>query len=378
MRRFFLCFSLLAASMLVVSSCIEFVETDVTPDNSVVRPELPETPYDYVSLVAEIDEKIRVASPNRIPVSNEQAALGRVLFYDKHMSLNNAVSCASCHQQEKAFADNEQFSKGFGGKITPRNSMAIANIRTNNNLFWDSRVAHLQDLILEPVQNHIEMGMESVEALEAKLAKLDYYPELFQAAYGTSHVTGERISDAVAQFLSSMASTDAKFDRVKAGEAQFTALEQLGQELFMSPRTQCSSCHAGSNFSAPDFPGGPYGSSFSSSGGERGTANIGLDVEYTDNGRTDGKFKIPSLRNIALTAPYMHDGRFKTLEEVIDHYDRNVQPHNFLDRKFVGTSGEPKRLELNNIEREALVAFLRTLTDERLLTDERFSDPFEQ
>ncbi len=385
MKRILLCSSMLALLLFVVTSCIKF-EEDL--DQAVVAPNLPEEAYDYASLAQEIDEKIltntfgdnsfEVFSPNKMPVNNEQATLGRVLFYDQQLSLNNAVSCASCHQQEKAFADSKAASTGFGGKVTPRNSMSLVNVRANNNLFWDSRVSQLEHLILEPIQNHVEMGMESVEQLEQKLAKVDYYPVLFEKAYGSRHITGERIAQSVSQFLASIASTDAKIDRVKEGTTSFTALEQLGHDLFMSARTKCASCHAGANFSAPDFPGGEYGdnSFFGSNGGAKGTANIGLNVIYEDNGRSDGKFKIPSLRNIGLTAPYMHDGRFQTLQEVVDHYDRNIQPHEDLDDKFLDSRGEPLRLNLSDLEKQALVAFLHTLTDENLTSDVRYSNPF--
>lgn len=389
MKRIFLCSSLLVMVLFIVTSCIKFEEE---LDTAVLVPDLPQQAYDYISLANKIDSKILGgqfdnnfdnfapnSSANRIAIDNDQATLGRVLFYDQQLSLNDAVSCASCHQQEKAFADGKAASIGFGGKVTPRNSMAIVNVRANNNLFWDSRVPNLKQLILEPVQNHIEMGMESVAQLEKKLAQVDYYPALFEKAYGTPQITGERISNSVAQFLSTIASTDAKFDQEKEGIAHFSTLEQLGKELFFSPRAKCSSCHAGANFSAPDFPGGAYGDnnfSFNSNGGAKGTANIGLDVIYNDNGRSDGKFKIPSLRNVGLTSPYMHDGRFETLKEVVEHYDSNIQLHEDLDDKFLDDRGEPIRLNLSDFEKQALIAFLHTLTDENITSDVRFSNPF--
>ncbi len=389
MKRIFLYSSLLVMALFIVTSCIKFEEE---LDTAVLVPDLPEQAYDYISLANKIDSKILGGqfdnsfdsfgpngSFNQIPINNDQATLGRVLFYDQHLSLNDAVSCASCHQQDKAFADGKAASIGFGGKVTPRNSMAIVNVRANNNLFWDSRVPNLTQLILEPVQNHIEMGMESVVQLEKKLAEVDYYPALFEKAYGDPSITGERISNSVAQFLSTIASTDAKFDQVREGEASFSPLEQLGEQLFFSPRTQCGSCHAGANFSAPDFPGGEYGDnnfSFNSSESPKGTANIGLDIIYDDNGRSDGKFKIPSLRNVGLTAPYMHDGRFETLKEVVEHYDGKIQLHEDLDDKFLDDRGEPIRLNLSDLEKQALVAFLHTLTDEHITSDVRYSDPF--
>lgn len=306
-------------------------------------------------------------------ITDEGATLGRVLFYDPQLSLNNAVSCGSCHHQDKAFADGQQFSKGFGGKITPRNSMSIVNVGLNNNLFWDSRLASLQVMVTHPIQNHIEMGMESMEDIEVKLAKVDYYPALFEKAFGTQEITTERVSNAMTQFLSAMKTGKSKFDQgFENNFTNYTPLELEGKDLFMSTKTNCTSCHAGINFAAPDFPGGPYGQP-----SVKGTANIGLDLDYADEGKGEGKFRIPSLRNIALTGPYMHDGRFETLEEVVEHYNSGVQAHHALDHNLVDENGQPQRLNLSTFEKKALVAFLHTLTDDAFITDERYSNPFQ-
>lgn len=317
-----------------------------------------------------------LVNPLNPDITDDGATLGRVLFYDPKLSINNSVSCASCHNQALAFADGLSASKGFGGRTTPRNAMAIINVVTNRNLFWDSREQSAKGLILRPIQNHIEMGMESLTALEAKISDTEYYRELFKKAYDSEEVTSEKIADAMAQFLCSMVSTNSKFDQgFTENFENFSTLEKLGKDLFFSAKTQCSGCHAGANFSAPDQPGGAYGSS----GGEnrKGTTNIGLDLVTKDVGLEDGKFRIPSLRNIALTAPYMHDGRFENLEAVIDHYDKGIQAHPALDSKFVSASGEPIRMNLNALEKKALIAFLNTLTDESFITDERFSNPFQ-
>ncbi len=307
-------------------------------------------------------------------ITDAGATLGRVLFYDRQLSINNAVACGSCHRQEFAFADGQTGSPGFGGKMTPRNSMAIVNVALNNNLFWDSRLASLREMVIQPVQNHIEMGMESMDVLSSKLAKSDFYPPLFEAAFGSPEVNEDRIASALTQFLSAMITANSKFDHGQEnGFVNFSELEKMGKALFFSERAMCSSCHSGANFSAPDGPGDPYGTPTL-----KGTANIGLDLVYKDNGKGEGQFKIPSLRNIALTAPYMHDGRFNTLEEVVEHYNSGIQAHRNLDPKFIGPDGNPKRLELNALEKSALVAFLKTLTDEELLRDIRFSDPFQR
>lgn len=313
-----------------------------------------------------------IFSPQNPKITNQGATLGRVLFYDKNLSINNSVSCASCHRQELAFSDFSKGSVGFGGKVTPRNSMAIINVAVNNNLFWDSRVSSVKELILNPVQNHIEMGMESISNLEKKLAQKDYYKELFMQAYGVPNVTANRISDAMTQFLLSMTSTNSKFDQgVSNGFSNFTPLEKLGRDIFNSDIAKCSQCHASNNFSGPDSPGGEYGGPTI-----KGTANIGLDLSYQDNGLGKGKFRIPSLRNIALTGPYMHDGRFATLEEVIEHYNSGIKAHHALDKKLKNETGNPQKLNLTQIEKQALVAFLKTLTDESLTKDPKFSNPF--
>jgi cytochrome c peroxidase len=303
--------------------------------------------------------------------SNASAKLGRILFYDKRMSLNNTVACGSCHHQSLGFSDRMSVSVGFGGRNTHRNSMSINNPVTFNNLFWDSRAQSPMDLSLRPVFDHIEMGMESDEMLEKKLAATDYYGALFQEAFGSKEVTRRKVSLAITHFVSSMVSMNSKNDKVASGTAQFTAMEKMGRDLFFSDRAGCFNCHAGSNFSAPDQPGGLY-----SAPTVAGTANIGLDRTYADNGKGNGKFRIPSLRNIELSAPYMHDGRFATLDAVIDHYSHGIQAHPHLDGLLKDNNGQPKRMNFSAEEKDALIAFLRTLTDVSFISEPKYSDPF--
>lgn len=346
-------------------------------------PKLPETPYEYLEIqrfgsVQNLSSMIKDESSNTI--NNHSVALGRVLFYDKNLSVNNHISCGSCHIQQLAFTDGVALSNGFRNKTTSRNSMGLLNAVLNNNMFWDSRAGSPLELSLMPVFDHLEMGMESHDMLEKKLQNVSYYPALFEKAFGSKEISSDKIALALTHFVHSIFSENSKFDKVsgnKGGQNQsFTALEQLGSELFFSARLKCGECHNGPNFSAPDFPGGPYGARFDGSGDDRkGTANIGLDRVYADKGRKNGHFKIPSLRNIELTAPYMHDGRFATLEEVINHYNSGIQPHPELDEKLK-ENGKPIRLNMSEIEKEALIAFLKTLTDKELIRDPRFSDPF--
>lgn len=300
---------------------------------------------------------------------NDQATLGRVLFYDGQLSKNNATACASCHQQKKAFADGLDLSPGFGGKLTTRNSMSFSNLATNNNFFWDSRQSRLHNLASEPVTNHIEMGMEDMPTLIEKLRGISYYPELFEKAYGSTYIDEHRFANAITQFLASITSSQTSFDRaIESDFEDFSELEKLGMAIFFSDKAQCASCHSGVNFAAADGQSGEYAST-------SGTANIGLDIDYNDHGKEDGQFKIPSLRNIALTAPYMHDGRFSTLREVLNHYNGGIQAHFNLDDKLIA-GGNPIRLQLNSLELDALEAFLHTLTDEDMITNPMFSNPF--
>jgi cytochrome c peroxidase len=349
------------------------------------KPTLPEQVANYASFKAPAGQNGGFGNPTdpifgggfgmnsaNPQITDNGATLGRVLFYDTKLSLNNAVACASCHKQDLAFADEASGSVGFGGKITPRNSMAIVNAGFNNNLFWDSRAASVKDLVSLPIQNHIEMGMESMDQLTRKLKQVDYYGDLFKKAYGTNEVSGDRIASALAQFVGSMVSSDSKWDQGMANDhANYTPMEKVGKDLFFSVKAKCSQCHAGANFAAPDEPGGDYGDPTI-----RGTANIGLNVVYTDNGKGQGQFRIPSLRNIAMTGPYMHDGRFKTLAEVVEHYNSGVQQHPNLDTKLMQNTGAAQKLGLTPHEKESLIAFLGTLTDQTLTHDTKFSSPF--
>ena len=318
---------------------------------------------------------------NSNDIKNEVATLGRVLFYDPQLSINNTIACGSCHLQSKAFSDLGESSVGFKGTTTTRNSMAIVNPMLTRNLFWDSRTKSLQQMVLQPVQNHVEMGMEDLDFLAKKLQKSNYYAPLFKKAFNTEGVTRDGINTALMQFLTSMVSHNSKFDKgAKTEFANFNGLEAVGKTLFMSERLGCVKCHAGANFSLGDemsqiSSSNPYGGTGTDS--PEGTANIGLNLVYKDNGKGNGKFKIPTLRNIELTAPYMHDGRFKTLEQVVEHYNSGIQLHPKLDDNLKDSNGEPKRMNMTNVEKSALIAFLKTLTDNTYATDPKYSNPFQ-
>ncbi len=314
-------------------------------------------------------------TPSNNPVSNAGAALGRVLFYDKRLSTNQTVSCSSCHQPQFGFSDPRRFSVGFNGGLTGRNSMGLNNARyyARGRFFWDERAATLEDQVLQPIQNSVEMGM-TLPALVTRLSAEPFYTNLFANAFGTPAVTTNRISRALAQFVRSMVSTQSKYDAgVGIGFTNFTAQETLGRQIYLGQvgNATCAACHGPDTFSAPNI------------------FNNGLEFPYVDRGagaitgraQDDGLFKAPSLRNIGLTAPYMHDGRFATLEEVVEFYNSGVvlNPNLPPALRAPPMPGQPpaaRRLNLTNNQKAALVAFLRTLTDTNLTSDARFSDPF--
>jgi cytochrome c peroxidase len=376
----------------IIISLIACTDKQTSIDDGEVL-SLPTQPYDYHNLKLPVGTNPNfnnftdftivngepIFSNQKLEITPWGATLGRVLFYDKKLSLNNTVSCGSCHHQDKGFADGRQFSTGFEGRITTRNSMSIINPIVQNNLFWDSRSKTIHDLSLQPVQNHIEMGMENLDRLVDKIEKTEYYKPLFKKAFGSEKVTPEQISVALSQFVASITSNRSKLDvGLSNNFRDFTELEKLGREVF-NGKGQCSSCHGGNNFSALDGPNDPYGGGGSFGGPSndlRGATNIGLDLVYKDNGLGNGKFKIPGLRNIELTSPYMHDGRFKTLEEVVNHYSEGIKPHKHVDVKFTDGKGNIKHLNLSGIEKKALVAFLKTLTDKEMASDPKWSNPF--
>jgi cytochrome c peroxidase len=356
---------------------------DISSNGEYPSPELPQEPYDYTKIDANSELLIitRDNTPFDNPMSDWGATLGRVLFYDGALSVNNTVACGSCHHQQLAFADAGKESIGFEGKRTPRNSPPIMNMRFAQNFFWDFSVSSLEQQVMMPVKNHIEMGMEDLDFLATKLEQIDYYPELFKKSFGTNEITPEKISKALSQFIRSIVSVDSKFDHAVAAQndfASFDELERHGMDVFLE--SGCNGCHTvipflfgGPDHEIIEFPGGV--------GGYAGTgedlANIGLDMEYADNGAGEGVFKVPSLRNISFTAPYMHDGRFQTLNEVIDHYAQGIQNHDFLDFRLKDfETNQPRRLELSLLDRTALIKFLQTLNDENVLTDPKFSNPF--
>lgn len=328
-------------------------------------------------------------SPTSNPVTNAGATLGRVLFHDTKLSIRGTVSCASCHIQAFGFSDTARASTGVDGGSTRRHSMSLANARyyRSGKFFWDERAATLEQQVMLPIQDPIEMGMTLPQLLSV-VRDQSYYPALFTAAFGTPQVTEERIARALAQYVRSIVSTRSRYDSARAGApnartdfALFTPEENLGKRLFMAPgqgRTPCSDCHTGEAFIGASPRGGRGGTNTdaTNNGLDAGSDSDRGVAEATGNARDAGKFKTPSLRNIAVTAPYMHDGRFATLEEVVEHYSSGIKAHPNLHQALRSRGGVPRQYGFSAVEKAAIVAFLRTLTDHALLADERFSDPF--
>ncbi len=362
-------------------------------------PLLPATPLNYSTLSRPAhlnDAELRELdnTPENNPITDAGATLGRVLFYDTQLSRNNTISCASCHRLELGFSDPRKFSVGYEGGQTSRNAMGLVNLRYSNvhgrrpGFFWDERAGTLEDQALMPIQDKIEMGME-LPALTLKLHKLPYYPPLFEAAFGSAEVTSTRIAKAIAQFMRSAESWDTPFDRAAAQQPQpvdytidfehFTPEQNRGKDLFINgllgiAEFGCAHCHVPPTFNMAK------------------SMNNGLDLSYSDPGlgalnrpsndpfmpSNDGKFKSPSLRNVELTAPYMHDGRFRTLDQVIEHYSDDVQPHVNLALAFEDQEETSGTLGFHFTQKQkaSLVAFLKTLTDRTFANDSRFADPF--
>ncbi|HEY6899099.1 MAG TPA: cytochrome c peroxidase [Puia sp.] len=297
------------------------------------------------------------------PLTVEGVRLGRFLFYEKRLSRGNVISCASCHRQSLAFTDGRAFSQGFDGVPTKRNSMSLANVLWVRNFFWDGRAGSLEEQAVVPLTDAHEMG-QSLDSSVAKLQADERYVRLFEAAFGAGGVTGERIVKGLTQFERTLISADAPYDKYIRGDYQLTASERRGLELFFGS-AGCGRCHGGPKVFNETYH------------------NNGLDRVFKDSGREvvtgmaydRGRFRVVTLRNVELTAPYMHDGRFGSLSEVIDHYNEHVEGGPTLSPSLRDSAGRPIRLGLTAGEKKDLLAFLHTLTDSTFIKDPRFSEP---
>ncbi|MDO8999893.1 MAG: cytochrome c peroxidase [Bacteroidota bacterium] len=402
----FILFSLiLVAFAVVLYSCKkESYSFGQNPEDEYSEPVLPSQTHDYAK---------------KHGVNSDLATLGRVLFFDKKLSGNKTTSCGSCHKQEFAFADNVKFNRGADGHELTRNSPSIQGLkgfkvdvidsingsfpnRTNQEeilLFWDGRQRSMADMVLNPVVNHKEMNMPDFATLIQTLKATNYYVDLFNKAYGNNEITQEKIAFALQGFLACLNTKAENSPSTSSAQSQsnqdahLTAFEKTGKKLFHE-KYNCATCHdplapVATTVFVPN--GGYQGGStpvVTMPSGEKITFmfNIGLDATPKDQGLgaitniggDKGVFKVPTLQNIAVTAPYMHDGRFATLESVVEHYSHGINDTRTLAPMFRNLNGSVKNLNISTIERDAIVAFLKTLKNDDFLTSPMYSNPFKK
>jgi cytochrome c peroxidase len=313
--------------------------------------------------------------PANNPLTVEGVTLGRHLFWEKKLSGNNTQSCGSCHLPEYGFSDPNRFSVGITGEMGNRQAMPLINLGWAPTFFWDGRSLSLEQQVIEPVINPIEMNESWDNALQ-ELRNDPKYPPMFKAAFGSTEITQDRAAKAMASFLRTMISADSKLDKQRRGEYNFTAQEESGFNVFLLEGGDPDEVMGGA-FGADCFHCHSFGGLLLT---DNLFHNNGLDSIFTDPGRAgvtnnpldSGKFKTPTLRNIELTGPYMHDGRFTTLEEVIEHYDSGGHPSTTIDSFMKYTSGG---LQLSDQSKANLLAFLKCLTDTSFIHNPAFQDP---
>ncbi len=334
--------------LIFIVSCKKQKNTD-EPSNQ-LTPYTLKIPFGFPAMPEAIDN----------PITVEGIALGKQLFFEPILSGNNKLSCASCHIQNFSFSDtNVRFSRGIDNKIGTRNTMPILNLGWAKNFFWDGGAANLESQVIGPIQNPVEMNQNLADLL-IELNNHPDYPAKFKKVFGEEKIGTAMIMKAIAQFERTLISGNSKFDQFKQGKISLTAQESRGMNLFRDQQKgDCSHCHVlGSTFTDFEY------------------RNTGLDSLPIDKGRAlitlklgdEGKFKTPSLRNIELTGPYMHDGRFKTLEECIIHYNIGYKYTQNLDPNLENS----KKGRLSNAEIQDLIEFLKTLTDNTFIQNPDF------
>jgi cytochrome c peroxidase len=349
--------------------------------------DLPPLPYDYALKTPSYVANAFFA----VPPDNAAVTLGRVLFYDKNLSKDRKISCASCHDQKLGFADSKAFSDGPNGKVTTRNSLALGSVLNFSvyygderygrvPFFWDNSATTVQEQSSRTLNNPNEMDMKMSEVV-ARVKENKFYEPLFEKAFKYNNEINEQtVLDAISSFVNSIPAYNTKwdaelenhfkrtgstFDLVKSKFSGYTDLENEGKTLYLS---KCATCH-GETIGSPT----------------QMRANNGLAMTYSDEG-IGGKtgvssekslFKVPTLRNILLSAPYMHDGSLATIDDVLNHYSNNIQNHANLS-SLLKSSGKPVKMNFSDNDKKALKAFFETLTDYQLMDDKRFSDPFKK
>ena len=311
-----------------------------------------EIPADFPALAFDRDKN---------PVTVNGVALGKKLFYEGRLSRNNSISCGFCHIQENAFTHHgHPVSHGIDNRLGIRNASPIQNMAFLRNYTWDGVSHNLDERSLVPITTDFEMDSSMPEVV-GKLNTDANYKKLFKAAFGDENITGERVLKAISQFMATMVSADSKYDRVLKGKTAFTAEENEGYQLF---RNNCASCHSGALFTDESFRN--TGMYYNAQYNDRGRYRVTLD--WNDN----MKFRVPSLRNVEYTAPYMHDGRFTTLEAVLNFYSDQVENQPNLDPllKKDGHVG----IRMNPSEKQYIIAFLKTLSDQNFITNKAFAE----
>ena len=353
MGRFGYVFVIVGVVFLLVAACKKDESED--PEDTGWNP----TDYNLVIPDGYPDMEI----PENNPMTVEGVELGRRLFFDPILSANNTQSCASCHIQDLSFAENRQFSIGIDGIEGSRNAMSLINAGWFRSMNWDGSATTLEEQAFEPVTNPVEMHNTWPDAVAALKNHPDY-PDWFYDAFGTRDFDSAHVVRALAQFERTLISSDSKWDRYLRGEVQLSVAETKGFEIFFTEKGDCFHCHSTILFTDNEFH------------------NNGLDSVFTDTGLNEvtgdpndiGKFKTPTLRNVVYTSPYMHDGRFETLEEVIDFYSEGLKFSPTIDplMKNVNQGG----VQLTQEEKENLIAFIKTLTDTTFINNPDFSNPF--
>ncbi|MEO8902319.1 MAG: cytochrome c peroxidase [Polyangiaceae bacterium] len=298
---------------------------------------------------------LAAVAPASSPLTEPRAELGRRLFFDKRLSSNNSVACATCHQQQYAFSDPDAVSTGVGGLMGTRNASALVNLAWGTHFFWDGRAGSLEEQSTQPIENRIEMALPLTEAIE-RLNNDSSYVAAFSAAFGAPPQL-ESLQQALASFVRTLVSSDSPYDQhLRGDDHAFGPGAQRGEALFLSERAACFHCHPGGRLTN----GGFFNNGTFVDGGDVGRAAV------THLSGDVGKFKVPTLRNVAFTAPYMHDGSLATLSEVIDQYARG-------GRGDPTTDPQIKPLSLAEDEKADLIEFLLALSDEQFTNDHRYS-----
>ncbi len=333
--------------------CFACTSNDEAVDRQAVRINL--------SLPSNFPEPVYDLNVN--PLTEEGVALGKMLFYDPQLSRNNSISCGFCHIQPAGFTHHgHDLSHGIDDKLGRRNSLPVQNLIWYKTFFWDGGVHNLDLVPLNAIDNPVEMD-EEPEQILTKLQAQDKYKAQFKAAFGTEEITSTRFLQALSQFMATMISANSKYDKYVRHEGiELTEEELEGRELF---KQKCASCHATDLFTDQAFRNKGF-STASDQLQDQGREEITLNPEDR------GKFKVPSLRNVEYTAPYMHNGKLNSLKQVLDFYACGVQVSPTLDPIMIANT--PAGIPLNEDEKKKIIAFLTTLTDEQFLSDRKFAE----